>query len=81
MSAPKSDTPEYRWWAQGATDEAEARNEGMSREHREAREVLEGLSRLQPDLSPLELVLRTAWIYTAGVPLWRRLRYAWRLIT
>jgi hypothetical protein len=81
MSAPEYGTFAYQWWAKGTEDEADARNEGLSKEHQEVREVLEGLARLHPRLSPLELALRVTWIYSAGTPLRRRLRHAWRLIT
>jgi hypothetical protein len=81
MSAPERGTREYRWWEQGAMDEAEARNEGLSEAHREVRDVLEGRARLVPELSPLDLCLDVAWVYVSGVPLRQRLRHAWRLIT
>jgi hypothetical protein len=80
VSAPEPGTLEYRWWKQGTEDEAEARNEGMSRKHLEVREVLESLARMRPELTVDELLVRVTVIYMAGLPLRWLLKHAWRLI-
>jgi hypothetical protein len=80
VSAPERGTEAYRWWAQGARDEAEIRDERLSAKQREVRDVLVGLAQRRPDEPVGDLVMRVARIYTAGVPLRRRLQHAWRLV-
>jgi hypothetical protein len=55
-------TQEYLWWSQGATDEADARNEGLSHEIQDVRTVLEDLARLHK-YNPADLISAVARIY------------------
>jgi hypothetical protein len=65
-------------WVAGCHAEAAAYREGMSKEARELRGLLEAFARLRPDASVLDL-LGVLWrIYTAGQPWWRRLLLIWR---
>lgn len=64
MTRPEvpKDGQEYLWWSQGATDEANARNEGLTNEMQDVRTVLEDLARLNGN-SPAAVITAVARIY------------------
>jgi hypothetical protein len=80
MAAPKAGTPEYRWWQQGATDEAAARTEGLSRKIIELQEALEALAMLRPGDTPEALVAALARIYCPELPVRQRIALIRELI-
>ncbi len=64
MAAPRDRNSEaYRWWQQGATDEAEIRREGLSKEGLEVTEVIDGLAKLAPGQSGADLITGVARIF------------------
>lgn len=65
-------------WIAGCHAEAAAYREGMSKEARELRDVLEGFARLRPEATATDLVGVLWHIYTGGLPWWRQLRLLWR---
>jgi hypothetical protein len=59
---PATDTQEYLWWQAGTLDEAKARDEGMSSDARQLRDLLESLARSHPDRTIEDLALDLARI-------------------
>lgn len=56
----------YLWWSQGALDETNARNEGLSSEVQDLRHVLESLARSREVQDVTELLTSVARIYCPG---------------
>ena len=70
MSAPPlppKSSNEYLWWSQGAADECKARDEGMSAQARELRDLAEALARQRPADSTRDLVIAVARIMCPDV--------------
>lgn len=78
---PERGTPEYRWWLAGARAEAQARNEGRTEEGRQVYGLVDVVTK-DPHF---DSETRIAWLVfdvfaLAGLPLHRRLRWAWRVL-
>jgi len=76
---PAASTQEYLWWSQGARDESECRDEGLSYEVRDMRHALESLAKLNAG-NTAKLAADLAYIYCPKLPLRRRVALAWSLL-
>jgi hypothetical protein len=81
---PAYGTRDYRLWEAGALAEVHARKEGRSAAGLEVLSYVDALARTRPgrdDLSESEIATRVFYVYTAGLPFWRRVRLAWRAVS
>lgn len=60
---PASNTQEYLWWAQGASDNQRARNEGLPYKIRDLRDMVADIYKLQDGGDEENIVLFLARIY------------------
>ncbi len=79
MTAPPYGSPDYDVWEQGTKAEAEARDEGLSDEHRQTRDLVADLARLHPDQTSAELLASALSIFAAGQARRQKLRLARRI--
>jgi hypothetical protein len=78
LHAPQRGTEAYRWWQQGATDEAKTRDEGRTKAGRDVRDLVDALAVHHHELDEIGMVTWAFYICAAGLPLWQRLWIAWR---
>lgn len=80
--APPYGTPEYKWWAAGATAEAEIRKEGRNPAGLEVAEFVDGCAQdsRRSDWTAPEFAEVAARIYCPGLPWRQRWSLAWSLI-
>ncbi len=77
---PKYNTPEYEWWLAGATAEAAAFSEGRSEAGLRVRDFVDTLAEHRQHLDEVQIAAITFQIYIADLPLWRRIRLAWKAV-
>jgi len=65
-------------WREGCRAEARARDEGLSAAAQDLRTYVEVTARRRRDASAEKLAVLAFSVYTAGMPWWRRVRYALR---
>lgn len=78
VKIPKRGTEAYRWWHQGAKDEANAIVEGMTDDGRQVYDFVRVVA--QQGGSADWITEYTAAVFTCTWPLRKRLRLAWDIV-
>jgi len=73
---PARGTREYDWWYAGAHAEVDARKEGRSSHGLDMVNFMDALAKHKHELSQAQMAAYVFRVYTADLPLWKRIRLA-----